>query len=111
MLKEYGNELEILKPLFNLVNTLTFDNVRLQKVRYFVMGQVCVAKAVRKQGVFSKLYAQLIEAAKTDFDYIITEISSKNQPSLKAHTAVGFKLVHQHKSALGEECNVVILPL
>ena len=75
------------------------------------MGQVCVDKNVRKQGVFSKLYAHLIEATKTDFDYIITEISSKNQPSLKAHAALGFKLVHQHKSPLGEEWNVVILPL
>ena len=111
MLKEYRNELEILKPLFNLVDTLTFDNTRLQEARYFVMGQVCVAKAARKQGVFSKLYTHLIERTKTDFDYIIIEISSKNQPSLKAHASVGFKLLHQHKTDLGEEWNVVILPL
>ena len=111
MLKEYRNEIEILKPLFNLVYTLTFDNTRLQEARYFVMGQVCVAKAARKQGVFSKLYTHLIERTKTDFDYIIIEISSKNQPSLKAHAAVGFKLLHQHKTDLGEEWNVVILPL
>jgi len=111
MLKEYRNEIEVLKPLFNLVDTLIFDNNPLQEARYFVMGQVCVAKAARKQGVFSKLYAHLIERTKTDFDYIITEISSKNQLSLKAHAAVGFKLVHQHKTDLGEEWNVVILPL
>lgn len=111
MLKEYRNEIEILKPLFNLIDTLSFDQIRLQNAPYFVMGQVCVAKNVRKQGVFSKLYAHLIERTKTDFDYIITEISSKNPLSLKAHAAVGFKLVHQHKSDLGEEWNVVILTL
>ena len=90
MLKEYRNETEILKPLFNLVDTLTFDNTRLQEARYFVMGQVCVAKAARKQGVFSKLYTHLIERTKTDFDYIIIEISSKNQPSLKAQLDLNF---------------------
>ena len=111
MLKECRNEIEILKPLFNLVDNLSFNNCRLLEARYFVMGQVCVAKAARKQDVFSKLYAHLIKTMKTDFDYIITEISSKNQPSLKAHAAVGFKLLHQHKTDLGEEWNVVILPL
>ena len=111
MLKEYRNEIEILKPLFNLIDNLSFNHIRLQNSPYFVMGQVCVAKNVRKQGVFSKLYAHLIEATKKDFDYIITEISSKNQPSLKAHAALGFKLLHQHKSPSGEEWNVVILPL
>ena len=45
MLKEYRNEIEILKPLFNLVDTLIFDNNPLQEARYFVMGQICVDKA------------------------------------------------------------------
>ena len=67
MLKEYRNEIEILKHLLNLVDTLIFDNNPLQEARYFVMGQICVAKAARKQGVFSKLYAHLIERAKTSF--------------------------------------------
>ena len=76
MLKECRNEIEILKLIFNLVDTLTLDNTRLQEARYFVMGQISIAKVVRKQGVFSKQYAHLIERTKTDFDYIITEISS-----------------------------------
>jgi len=75
------------------------------------MGKICVAKAVLKQGVFSKLCAHLIETTKTDFYYIIIKILSKNQPSIKANAAFGFKLLHRHKSDLVEEWSVVILHL
>ena len=92
MLKECRNEIEILKLIFNLVDTLTLDNTRLQEARYFVMGQISIAKVVRKQGVFSKLYAHLIERTKTDFDYIITGISSKTTLHSKHILLLGLNL-------------------
>lgn len=111
MLKEHRNEIDILLPMFNLIDTLSYKNIPLNTSEYFVMGQVCVAKEVRNQGVFSKLYSHLIEATKKDFNYIITEVSSNNKPSLMAHASIGFELLHQHYSNTGEEWNVVILPI
>ena len=111
MLKEYRNEIKILVPMFDLIDQLSFKGKLISETRYVVMGQVCVSKEVRKQGVFSKLYTHLAEATQKDFDYIITEVSSNNKPSLKAHTAIGFELLHQHTSESGEVWNVVILAL
>ena len=45
-----------------------------------------------------------------EVDYIITEVSSRNERSLQAHLAVGFEILDQHEEE-GKRWITIILPL
>jgi L-amino acid N-acyltransferase YncA len=56
------------------------------------MGQICIDKDFRKQGIFKGLYQFMVKmVTEYKFTSIITEIDTQNQRSLNAHEAVGFK--------------------
>jgi L-amino acid N-acyltransferase YncA len=55
------------------------------------MGQVCIDKNYRGQGLFGNLYKTMQKYYANDFQYLITEISARNPRSLKAHSKVGFE--------------------
>ena len=55
------------------------------------MGQICVAKNYRNQGIFRGLSNAMKAHVQPEFDSIITEVDAKNTRSLQAHYAVGFK--------------------
>jgi GNAT superfamily N-acetyltransferase len=59
-------------------------------LRYVVMGQICVARAYRGQGVFDALYHLLRDELSPHFDYVATEVSRLNTRSLHTHARVGF---------------------
>ena len=65
--------------------------------KYIIMGQVCVDKAYRQQGVFRKLYDKMQEETSKDFDSILTEVDATNIRSLRAHYAIGFKTLTKYK--------------
>lgn len=60
-------------------------------VRFYVMGQVCVARAFRGTGVFAALYAEHDARYGERFDWLVTEVSATNARSLRAHERVGFE--------------------
>lgn len=86
MTKEFSDDIEVLKPMFIEINkTVTTKS-------YIVMGQICIDKDFRKQGVFRGLYNFMkTNICESKFDLIVTEIDLKNQISLNAHQAIGFK--------------------
>jgi nitrite reductase/ring-hydroxylating ferredoxin subunit len=93
MTKEFAEDIEVLKPMFHEISKLVSDE------NYIVMGQICIHKQYRKQGVFKGLY----EFMKTvicfnTFNAIITEIDIKNERSLNAHQAVGFERLKDFKA-------------
>ena len=75
---------------------------------YFVMGQVCVDKEFRGQGVVTKLYQHLRDTMAPHFQGTVTAISPRNPRSLRAHAKVGFQSLHDFTSK-GEEWKLVIL--
>ena len=75
---------------------------RLKDRRYYVMGQVCVAKAYRGKGVFDRLYAAHREHLRHRFDACVTEISVRNPRSLRAHARVGFEELERYRDAADE---------
>lgn len=107
MLREYSDSIPILVPMFEVIDQLIYDNQKLVDARYFVMGQVCVDKRYRGQNVFRKLYEHLGMLMKSDYDYIITEISKYNMRSIAAHNKVGFNLLHEYASDENENWLVV----
>jgi ribosomal protein S18 acetylase RimI-like enzyme len=58
------------------------------------MGQIGVHKDYRGRGLVQMLYDKHREMYSSRYDFIITEIATRNTRSLRAHEKVGFKTIH-----------------
>jgi RimJ/RimL family protein N-acetyltransferase len=86
---------------------LLFNNKPLLDHKAYIMGQVCIDKNYRGQGIFNALYQKHKEIYSDQYELFITEISTSNHRSQKAHENIGFKTIHTYKDAL-DEWNVVV---
>lgn len=93
MLKEFKKDIELLKPMFQQIEGCLKNDEN-----YFTMGQICIDRMFRKQGVFRGLYSFMKEQLQSEFDVLITEVDFANERSLNAHYAIGFKLLHSYNS-------------
>lgn len=100
---DFGNEIEVLKPMFDEINSSA-----LKGEKYIVMGQICIAKEYRGLGVFRQLYKTMQHAIQPQFQYIITEVDAENLRSLNAHYAIGFKDLRRYRSG-GQEWHLIVL--
>jgi RimJ/RimL family protein N-acetyltransferase len=71
------------------------------------MGQICVDKNYRGKGLVQELYNKHKEIYSTKYQLLITEVSTANIRSQKAHEKVGFTTIHTYKDAM-DEWNVVV---
>ncbi len=83
-------------PTYNHAAPLPFKGRTLGEQRFYLMGQICVAKAWRGQGIVSALYDGHRQFYSPQFDALVTEISMVNPRSLKAHQKVGFETIDRH---------------
>jgi len=90
---KFSEDIEVLRPMFKEI-----DDTLKCKVNYLVMGQICVAKSHRGQGIFRKLYQTMKAKLPEGLDAIVTEVDGKNKRSLAAHTAVGFRELKRYYS-------------
>lgn len=111
MLRKWKNDIPVLVDMFDQIDSSDYEGRKLGVAKYFIMGQVCVSKSQRGQGVFTGLYSEMKKRMRQDFDYIITEIASKNYRSLRAHEKVGFEVFKTYKIGEGEEWVLVLLNL
>ena len=102
MLRECRRLIPDLEPMFALFEELSWKNKPLNSYQFYVMGQVCIAKAYRGRGLFEQLYEQHKKIYSPRFNLFITEISARNGRSLRAHEKAGFKPVHIHRDKLDE---------
>ena len=93
MVKEFKDEIDVLKPMFKEIQNSVDTNLS-----YIAMGQICIDKNFRKQGVFRGLYNAMKAHVKHEFDTIITEVDRNNTRSLSAHYAIGFEILKTYKS-------------
>ena len=96
-----------LKAMIDQLEVMTYNNKKLAEYEYYVMGQICIDHAYRGKGVFEMLYQQHKTIFEQDFDFVITEISTINKRSLRAHEKVGFKTIYSYRDVL-DEWNVVL---
>lgn len=94
MVKELKMDIPVLTPMFDMFKEINYKGGRLSDANFYVMGQVCVDKRYRGKGVFEMLYAKHREVYQSRFDLCITEVSSSNPRSMRAHEKVGFKTIH-----------------
>lgn len=102
MPRECRTLMPVLVPMFELFDRLTYRGKPMSDHRFYVMGQVCIDKAHRGKGLFELLYHKHRELYQPRFDFIITEVSVRNQRSLRAHERVGFQTVHTYRDATDE---------
>src|SRR5688572_3361421 len=91
-----------LKPLFEIADSLTWNGQPIKNYQYYVMGQVCIDKQYRSLGLFDQLYQKHRELFSDKYDFIITEIATRNSRSMHAHERVGFRIIHTHRDELDE---------
>jgi ribosomal protein S18 acetylase RimI-like enzyme len=96
-----------LQIMFDHLQTLYYNNTPLFSHRFYCMGQICVSKKYRGQGLVNMLYQKHREIYAPDYEFILTEISTKNIRSLKAHEKIGFQTIYTYSDAT-DEWDVVV---
>jgi ribosomal protein S18 acetylase RimI-like enzyme len=102
MLRECRQLMPVLETLFTLFDKLSWNNKPLNDYRFYVMGQICVAKEYRGRGLFDDLYIHHKKIYQPQFDLLLTEVSTRNHRSIRAHKRVGFKTIYTHRDSLDE---------
>ncbi len=102
MTPEFAHDIPLLQSLFEEIKKVYSGQ------EFIVMGQICVAKTHRGQGVFRGLYRNMQAYTKDEFGSIITEVDVRNIRSMNAHKAIGFKELSRHASE-GKVWSLIIL--
>lgn len=85
---------------------ITYKGKPLDQYRYYMMGQICVARAHRGQQLTDRMYAYHKERYAGSYDLLLTEISTSNPRSQKAHERAGFQTIHTYHDH-ADEWNIV----
>jgi predicted GNAT superfamily acetyltransferase len=109
-LKEAASFYDNLSLVIKQVENLDYLGRKISDYNYYIMGQICIDKNHRGTGVFRQLYDGHKKYYQQKFDLLVTEISTSNHRSLKAHQNYGFKTIHTYRDNL-DEWNVVVLEL
>jgi len=88
-------------PTYEHASTLIHNGRPLGRQRFYLMGQICIAEPYRGQGLVGALYEGHRRFYHHQYDLLLTEISTANPRSLKAHQKVGFQVIDTHHDADG----------
>jgi ribosomal protein S18 acetylase RimI-like enzyme len=91
-----------LEPMFANFDQLVWKGQPLKEREFYVMGQICIDKAYRGQGLFDKLYHKHKEVYSPRYDSLITEVATRNTRSMRAHERVGFESINVYRDELDE---------
>lgn len=107
MLQKFRGRLPALDPMFDQLDRLEYRGRPLTEWRYFIMGQVCVARLHRGFGLVERLYALQRQSMAPHFDLAITEIDRANPRSIRAHEKAGFQVLHEYRANTGAQWLIV----
>jgi len=108
MTQHSKQDIPVLVPMFDIFDAVLYHNQTVSSYNYIVVGQVCVAKDYRGQGVLDEAYSNYKAFFQSRYDFAITEIATANQRSLNAHRRIGFSELHRYTDATGIEWSIVI---
>jgi len=97
-----------LESLFQQFEQVSYQGKVISQYQYLIVGQVCVAKAYRGQGVFDQSYQHYRDSYGARYDFAVTCIAAANTRSLRAHQKVGFQLIHQYKNGHQQDWWIVL---
>jgi predicted GNAT family N-acyltransferase len=107
MLEFFKDRIPVLFPMFQQIDKIEYGGKLMREIDYFVMGQVCIAKPFRGQGIFKGLFEKMKNEMAADFKMVVTEVATRNQRSMKAHFKVGFKIIKKYQSEVGEKWAII----
>jgi len=108
MTREARNDIPVLIPMFEAFDNVVYNNKKISEYKYIVVGQVCIAKAWRGQGILDDCYTAYKKHFRNKYDFAITEIHIKNKRSINAHYRIGFNSIHIYRDPKGDEWNIVL---
>ncbi len=108
MVQAFQDRIPVLIPMFERLAELNYQGHSMPHYQYYVMGQVCIAKAFRGQGVFDGMYQFHRQQFSEKYDFVVTQISTHNPRSLAAHRRVGFELLHAYVDPGVDDWEIVI---
>jgi ribosomal protein S18 acetylase RimI-like enzyme len=91
--KEVRNGHDLMADLFNVIDTKYYKGKCLKEVNYVVVGQLCVAKDYRGQGLVKRMYDYYQDCYAAAYEYLITDVAQANTRSLNAHKKSGFIVI------------------
>jgi L-amino acid N-acyltransferase YncA len=110
MVESAAKDMPVFDDLFSTVASLTYKNRPMGSYKYIFVGQLCIDKNYRGQGLAEKLYAFYKEKLKEKYDFAVTDISEHNPRSLKAHQKSGFEVIHTFYDSFTESnWNIVVM--
>ncbi len=107
MTKHSRKDIPMLIPMFEQFDILDYKGKKVSEYNYMSVGQVCVGKAYRGQGIFQQLYETYRDSFRDEYEFAITEVSTHNFRSMKAHQKIGFEVIKTFKDEF-EEWAIVI---
>ena len=84
---------DLMADLFNTIDRTTYGGRLLREANYVVVGQLCVAKGYRGQGLVQQMYQHFRHCYADQFEYLVTDVAQANVRSLKAHQKTGFQVI------------------
>jgi hypothetical protein len=108
MTKNSKNDIPVLIPMFEAFDKIHFKKKLISEYNYIVVGQVCIDKNYRGQGLLDNSYAAYKNFFKEKYDFAITEIAITNTRSINAHKRIGFFEIHRFIDAGGTEWSIVL---
>jgi ribosomal protein S18 acetylase RimI-like enzyme len=84
---------DLMADLFNTIDRTIYEGRLLMESNYVVVGQLCVAKAYRGQGLVQRMYHHFRHCYADQFEYLVTDVAQSNARSLKAHQNTGFQVI------------------
>ena len=102
MIKDMQNHIPVLQPMFKMFEKLSYGQMKLNEISYYVMGQICIEERYRGQGVFQNLYAYHKQSYRHKYKLCLTEVSTSNARSMRAHLKVGFETIHSYRDKTDE---------
>lgn len=111
MLPHFAYQIPMLIPFIERLNTLNWQGKALKDSSYFIIGQLCVAKAYRGKGIAKQLYKKMAQRLAPHFELMLTEVATQNTASLRAHQKAGFQTAQQYLDNNQQSWEIVIYPL
>jgi ribosomal protein S18 acetylase RimI-like enzyme len=108
MTKKSRFDIPVLIPMFDLFDRIKYKDHYISEFNYLVIGQVCIDKNYRGQGILDNCYQYYKENFQDRYEFAITEIAGKNLRSMAAHKRIGFKEIHSYISPDNIEWIVVV---
>lgn len=107
MTKEFSSHIPVLGPMFETFKKISYQGKILDNYSFYVMGQICISETYRGQGIFRELYNTHKRYYSDSFDLCVTQVSTSNQRSMKAHESIGFKTIHTFEDET-DQWNIIV---